>query len=135
MHVYYGDILEKISEEPQWWDECAVPRFCEFSPDKVADIYAREVALVLIECQSCGAPFKVAFSYGVRAYWKEEKSLEDCVREGRIHYGDPPHYCCAAGPTMNSVPIRVLEFWKRHCGVNTRIPEREIELTPFWEKD
>jgi hypothetical protein len=53
MHNYYKDIISKIPEEPQWFDEEAVPRYCPFTPDKLANIYADECALVLIQCQGC----------------------------------------------------------------------------------
>ena len=37
---------------------------------------------------------------------------------GSFHYGDPPRHGmtdngCLAGDTMNSVPIRIIEFWEK----------------------
>ena len=121
MHQYYGDILERVSEQPQWFDEHAVPRFCAFSPQRLASIYAREAALVLIRCQSCNREFAVAFSeLNLRhALWSDDhktkiKTIGDLIEEGSLHYGDPPNVrCCPAGPTMNSEPVRVLEYWYR----------------------
>jgi len=131
MNHHYSDIRARIEEEPTWWDEYAVPRYGPFTPDDGADIYAREIALVLIRCQNCGAPFKVAFSWNAYRlnYERVEGvdyegqplfrmapalSLSERIPEGRIHYGDPPNAgCCAAGPTMNCEDERVLEFWRR----------------------
>ncbi|MFW6184041.1 MAG: hypothetical protein ACOC8X_09610 [Chloroflexota bacterium] len=40
--------------------------------------------------------------------------LSELIDAGRLHYGDPPNAgCCPAGPTMNSEPRRVLEFYRR----------------------
>lgn len=137
MHHHYKDILEKIDEEPQWWDEEAVPRFCEFKPWESANIYADSVVLVLISCQNCDQEFKVCFSDTMMsAYhrwrtakwyetpekpvleWGEEAaakySLKGRLQEwGELHYGDPPNYCCGVGATMNSIPHKVLEWWER----------------------
>ena len=39
-------------------------------------------------------------------------TLSERIRDMTIAYGDPPNIgCCPAGPTMNSVPRRVLEYW------------------------
>ena len=118
MHRHYRDILDRIAEPPVWFDENAVPRFCEFSTSETAYIYTNEAALVLIECQSCATLFKVAFTeLNLRdELWdnskKKVKNISDLIADGSIHYGDPPNIrCCGVGPTMNSVPIRVLEYW------------------------
>ncbi len=131
MNHHYNDIRSLIKEEPKWWDEEAVPRYCEFSPHEVAHIYADEVALVLIKCQACHREFRVAFSMsamkGMVHYGEEGveratinrlsgqfyESLADMIRSKKIHYGDPPNIeCCAAGPTMNCDDIQVLEYWR-----------------------
>ncbi len=121
MHHDYKDIRDKIPEEPQWFDENAVPRYCAFAPTEVADIYAREAALVLIRCQDCQHPFKVAFVHNrmndvMRHMAKMEPiTLADLIRGKTLHYGDPPNIgCCAAGPTMNCDDIRVLEYWRKN---------------------
>jgi hypothetical protein len=62
MHTTYADILDRINEPPKWFDEHAVPRYCDFAPREVAYIYAQEAVLVLIHCQNCKAGFRVAFS-------------------------------------------------------------------------
>jgi hypothetical protein len=50
-HQHYDDILSKIPEAPQWFDEHAVPRYCEFAPDRCADIHCAEAVLIRITCQ------------------------------------------------------------------------------------
>jgi hypothetical protein len=133
MHPYYGDILSRIDAEPIWFDEHAVPRFCEFSPEQSASIYVDECALAEISCQACKRPFRVAFSAmnvkAEREMSKEEwqaflsdsaraheniRPVADAIRNGKLHYGDPPNVqCCDAGPSMNSIPLRVVEYWSR----------------------
>jgi len=135
MNHHYADVREKLGE-PQWWDEHAVPRYCEFSPDVTADIYCREVCLLGIECQACEKRFKVCisagdFGFGVKGFEDRRGSLAKSIEDGSIHYGDPPNSgCCPSGPTMNSVPRRVLQFWRRGGRFEwVRVPglERSIE--------
>lgn len=132
MNHHYRDIRDKAGE-PLWWDENAVPRYCEFGPRETANIYAREAALVLIRCQDCGAEFKVAFSYSP---WPDREKISDQIKTDVIHYGDPPNAdCCPAGPTMNSVPVRVLEFWTQTDLVTDgwrRVPDLEREIDCEW---
>lgn len=132
MHHHYDDILSRIAEAPQWFDEHAVPRFGPFAPGLCADIYADEVVLLAIECQACRQSFNVAMSQNratriMREHRRREMrhsdaapapdidmSLAGAVRTRAIHFGDPPNIgCCPAGPTMNSEPRRVLQFWRR----------------------
>jgi hypothetical protein len=114
MHQYYEDIISKLGN-PIWWDEHAVPRYCEFSPEEVADIYAREVVYFLIECQNCGRMFRVAISNSGYDKKYEKYSLIPHILEKSIGYGDPPNIrCCGAGPTMTSDNLCVLEFWHRY---------------------
>jgi hypothetical protein len=120
---------------PTWWDENGTPRFAAHHPNLCADIYATEVALLRISCQSCGAEYDVQMSWSLagsiltaarlgspdvkiadREQRREkfaETSLSAQVRAGTIHYGDPPCDRCAAGATMNCWDLRVLEFWSR----------------------
>jgi hypothetical protein len=149
MHHHYRDIVDKLGP-PQWWDECGVPRYCQFGPHETNNIYADEVALLEIACQDCGERFKVAMSSSLfdrilRGPLLEKDgdeilghevqmapSLADAIREGAIHYGDPPNAgCCPAGPTMNCEDLRVLEFWaKPHNGLElARQSELEGELS------
>ena len=141
MHTHYGDILDRISDPPKWFDERAVPRYCDFSPNLVAFIYAKEAALVLIQCQACAREFQVAFSEvnandrlcdGERKFTTK---IADLIAERRLHYGDPPNVkCCSAGATMNSVPVRVLQYWYKPVirgegmGPHPKFPDREVIL-------
>jgi hypothetical protein len=134
MHHHYGDIRSLAAEPPQWWDEYAVPRYCAFTPDEVANVYAHEVALVEIACQNCGARFAVAWSRS-RHQMGEDETGHVWVREARpfdplrFHFGDPPNAgCCDAGPTMNCEDLRVLQSWRRENFVWVRQPEKEIRL-------
>ncbi|MBV9863308.1 MAG: hypothetical protein JO267_14305 [Alphaproteobacteria bacterium] len=162
MNQNYHDILSRISEEPRWFDEHAVPRFCEFHPGEVADIYAEEVVLAEITCQECGQQFLVALSYGVGRWLDERDSptydhrrLAALIKTKALHYGDPPNIsCCAAGATMNSEPHRVIEYWCRNhreftktqgeANIVTNVSEYfrwkrdsslEIDIRPAWVKN
>lgn len=136
----YDDILSRIMEPPGWFDEHGVPRWSKFAPGEQSNIYASQVVLMLIECQACAMMFRVCLSwhrldavFHGRAY---ESNLAADVRGKTIHYGDPPNTgCCAAGPTMNSLPRRVLEFWQFGDEDGTgglrewhRRPELEVEI-------
>ena len=133
MNNGYSDIRSRIPEQPKWWDEYAVPRYCDFGPDEVADIYARTVVLALIECQACSTEFRVAFSEGSLG----DGNLAKAIGDKTLHYGDPPNACeglCLAGATMNSVPRRVLEYWDKDPTSFdwVRHPEYEVDITPDW---
>jgi hypothetical protein len=137
MHHHYKDIRERIAGEPLWFDENGVPRYCEFTPRDAANIYANQIALVLIRCQQCQREFKVAFSWSMNDYICGRPSLVDEITSGSIHYGDPPNIeCCPAGPTMNCDDLRVLEFWRNdERGLEkVRDPSLEIVL-PDGEED
>jgi len=127
MKCFYSDIIEKCGE-PQWWDEVGVPRYCNFDPKKVNDIYAREVAFLRIRCQSCHKEFLVAISWcpihnlrNIAAYSERKK--------GDIYYRDPPRHDidgrCCAGETMTSETLEVIELWKSDIGKWTRLTEFE----------
>ncbi len=136
MNHHYQDITDKLGQ-PRWWDEAAVPRYTAFSTEEVANIYAGEVALAEIACQGCGHLFPVAFSLSaIQQFRGGGRALAETIERGELSYGDPPNYgCCAAGPTMTSDMIRVIEFWRRErSGDWVRVPELEIacgsELEP-----
>lgn len=110
----YEDIRSHIHEEPRWWDERGVPRYCDPHPDNLADIYASEAVFAEIACQSCGERFTVAFSYGLLDRAHERETLAERIANDTIHYGDPPNTgCCVSGASMNSEFIRVLSLWAR----------------------
>jgi len=113
VHHDYADIRSRIEDKPSWFDEHGVPRYGKFEPRDCANIYASEVVLLLIMCQRCQHQFLVCMSWSQsRRALYGEPSLTDRVKDGSIHYGDPPNVaCCPAGPTMNSVPRQVAQFW------------------------
>lgn len=128
MNHHYFDIRSRIAEPPTWFDEHGVPRYCEFAPKECSNIYAREVALVRIACQGCGNGFQVCLSAGLG-----DVLLSKLVETRELHYGDPPNIdCCAAGPSMNSIPQRVLQFWRAAEFSWHRVPELEVDITPDW---
>jgi hypothetical protein len=43
MLQHYEDILSRIAEPPRGFDEHGVPRYCDFAPHRIANIYAREI--------------------------------------------------------------------------------------------
>lgn len=115
----YSDITGLTDTTPKWYDENGVPRYCDFHPDHMANIYASEAVLAAIKCQGCQAEFRVAFSELNQNHklWDERKKmriafLSDLILDRTLHYGDPPNTrCCHAGPSMNSTPISVIEYW------------------------
>jgi hypothetical protein len=114
MNNYFQDIVEKLGE-PKWFDDNGYPRYCDFAPDEISNIYAREVAFLLITCQNCNTPFKVAVSSNGFNWHGGPHSYRQIILDHAIGYGDPPNmHCCSAGPSMTSNPVRVLEFWERY---------------------
>jgi len=123
MHRDYTDIRSLTPTQPLWFDEYAVPRYVEFSPAQLANIYAREAALAEIECQACGHPFQVAFSGA-----NHRGPLSEAIVENTLEYGDPPNInCCAAGPTMSSRARRVVQYWAM---ANVELPD----LSPLLDR-
>jgi hypothetical protein len=122
MHGHYKDILDRIDEPPAWFDNYGVPRFGHFSPRHLGNIYASEAALAEVSCQNCRRMFKVALT---DAFTSKRLGLSDEIRLGRVHYGDPPNvHCCDAGPSMNSVMHKILEYWSR-----------DYEVSWDWQRD
>ena len=119
MHRPYQDILDRIPEPPLWFDENAVPRYAPFAPGQLANIYAQEAALVVVQCQGCGRNVHVAFSELNLAeeLWSMDRksrvrNIGHLITAGTHDYGDRPNVnCCDAGPTMGSVALRVEQYW------------------------
>lgn len=112
MNPSYEDITSRINEAPAWWQQGGVPRWGQFGPQQAASIYAREVVLMEIACQSCQTLFKVALCDRLLS---DEPPLAQQITAGTLHYGDPPNTgCCAAGASMNSEPRAILEYWSTH---------------------
>lgn len=129
MHSEYSDITSRIPEAPSWYDENGTPRYGEFTPMMLADIYADECVLMEVGCQGCALVFRVAMSSSVMVRLSEvitrglsvdtgEPVLAKQIVAGSIHYGDPPNHVKTdhAGSTMNSIPRRVVEYWSREAG-------------------
>ena len=145
MYRLYSDIRDKLGE-PLWHDEHGVPRYCEFHPEHCG-IYDRHVALLEIECQSCGQRFPVSASWdhgdAIQAWvsagkpqgfkWEDALELPTPTNHGgSFTFGDAPWHgerqC--AGTTMTTDTIRVLQFWSRDGGEHgfdwRRRPEFEV---------
>jgi len=109
----YPDLVSRLGQ-PLWWDEHGTPRYQPFHPKLCPNIYANQCCLMEVSCQECGQVFKVQLSSGPF----HQCPLSEIIPDHRIHYGDPPAAGhdpkCVAGSTMNSDPIRVLEFWTRN---------------------
>ncbi len=143
MHHDYSDITGLTDATPKWHDENGVPRYCDFHPDHMANIYASEAVLAAIECQRCKAEFRVAFSELNQKHnlWDERQKmriafLSDLILDRTLHYGDPPNTrCCDAGPSMNSIPISVIEYWvKPYIRQERGTPIRDPSLLN-WTRD
>lgn len=135
MKQSYLDILDRRpNDSVLWWDENGVPRYGKFSPHLVANIYASEIVLLKVACQNCNQQFLVAISALVLS---GDNSLITKIENRTLEYGDPPNAgCCPAGPTMSSIPLKVLQFWK-YDGDElemVRLPEYETEIVPNWAK-
>ena len=115
----YKDITSRIAEKPKWYDSNGVPRYNDFHPKDVPNIYAREAVLFRIDCQACGQQFKVAL---------QAESMDDplapSVALGQLMYLDPPHHGGCVGETMMSESRRTLEFWRNDRDW-VRVPELE----------
>jgi hypothetical protein len=128
----YSDILGKIAEPPRWWDENRVPRYVDFSPWHIADIYSDEAALIEIACFGCLTIYKLAcsmlhFEAGERA----GLPVAEAIRRGDLLMSDPPNPgCCRDGPSIGCYNLRVLEYWCRRNDRRewTRDQSLEIDL-------
>lgn len=143
MHHDYSDITSLTDASPKWHDENGVPRYCDFHPDQMANIYAFEAVLASIECQACKTEFRVAFSELNQRHklWDEAGKkriafLSDLILDRTLHYGDPPNTrCCDAGPSMNSIPISVIEYWiKPYIRTERGQPIRDPSLLNWTRK-
>ncbi|WP_153039460.1 hypothetical protein [Sphingobium yanoikuyae] len=119
MHIHYHDILSRISDEPLWWFD-GVPRFSPFKPDDVC-VYGVDTVLVHTECRSCRKRYDVAFR---SAYIREKIAYE-----ASLDLGDPPNACCRVGPTMSSIEIEIIEYWRP-----LPFPTLGWERVPEWER-
>jgi len=140
MFNVYDDITERIAEPPKWWDEQGVPRYGDYGPHAIWNIYARETALVEIACSWCWDHFEVAFSIpgpGLQETLGNCKTIAEAIEKGELHYGDPPNYGnCRCGASMGCYDLRVLQYWKRPPIKDwSRDSRLEIELPDKRELD
>ena len=121
MKQRYSDITSRISTPPLWWNTNGVPRYEEFSHIMRSDAYADEVALLKIACQACAKEFNVEVSW---ERYSKRPSMSS--KPNDIWYGDPPNIgCCSIGPTMSSISLYVVQFWKRNVEGWRRCPDFE----------
>lgn len=132
MKSSYDDIKSRIQEVPHWFDTNGTPRYGVFKPENSPNIYAEQVILLAIACQNCKFKFLVELNCDYRSL--SPKKLSEQIPVKKIHYGDPPSHHCV-GDTMNSVPLRVVEFWQKteSCDFE-RLKSLEIECLPEWAK-
>ena len=142
MKASYEDITRRIIELPLWWDSDGVPRYDPFTPNLCPNIYASEVLLIEISCQSCNQRFHVEQHWSVmETITKNIPKFSDYLKEtyqgelSRIHYGDPPIHGCT-GDTMNCWDLRVIQFWKkddfnwiRDHDLEMPLPDGQYEIT------
>lgn len=134
MKPRYSDILERVPDEPVWWTQHGVPRFCRFEPNRGSDVYATWAVLLRIECQYCSKEFDVELVWGSFTPSRPEVSIRSWRENPRykwfpFRYGDPPSHNCT-GDTMSSVPLRVLACYHHNKdGSWERIEGFEIENT------
>ena len=132
----YGDIRERIAETPKWWDERGVPRYADFEPSRIADVYSQEAALIEVACAACKARLQVACSnIDADPLLKYGTPLADKIRRGELSYSEPPaHGNCEDGPSMSCQELRVLQYWYRGHrsgawgGGWVRDPRLEVDL-------
>jgi hypothetical protein len=160
-------------EQPLWWDENGVPRYKPHHPKLCPDIYATEIALLRISCQSCDTEFEVQMSWSEHADLMSlvnamrmiksatgvslhvgprtistATALSERVKDGSIHYGDPPRHGhgqgkiniggTCSGDTMNCWDLKVMEFWRRgdkKIHDWNRVAELEIDLPDMQDEE
>jgi hypothetical protein len=110
----FPDITTKLGK-PKWYDVKGYPRYCRFHPDKQSNIYASLVALIEVGCQNCERKWVVCVSVD-RKDFKRHIEFPSRTSIGDFHYGDPPSHVKEdhAGSTMNSIPLRVIQFWSKN---------------------
>lgn len=131
----FTDITSKMGK-PKWYDTKGFPRYCTFHPNRTSNIYAQYVALILIGCQSCQKTWRVAVSIHMLDVLGEHFQFPTKTDIGSFHYGDPPSHVKHdhRGSTMNSIPIRVIEFWKKRTAFRgwVRIKKYEVFIKEDW---
>lgn len=125
MKASYEDILKRIKDPIQWFDDRGTPRYDLFYPTLVPDIYANEALLLKIRCAGCEKAFLVGLS---RSSFYSGSRFRDNLQ--CVGYGDAPIHGCS-GDTMLSDAIRVVEYWAKDEATGhewQRFPELEITI-------
>lgn len=128
----YADIKALTDQEPTWYDDNGVPRYCAFSPDSLG-VYIKYACYVEIACQSCAKRFMVGVGANAHSWFPGDEEPHFNTLESlttRFHYGDPPRHDCV-GDTMNCVDIKIVEAWQKGAGFDwywKRISEYEQDL-------
>lgn len=116
MNTCYDDIYSRIKDPIKWFDEMAVPRYCDFHPAKLANIHANQVVLFLLACQYCEAKFNVAYSTNrYNEYPIADLVVNSSIKEinNSFYTPDPPNTnCCDTGLSMTTDVLDILEIWK-----------------------
>jgi hypothetical protein len=164
---YYKDIIDRCGE-PKWYDGNGVPRYIDFDPDQcgVYDRYVAYLEIACQSCderffvavevdsmEAVATHFRLPIKPTESKIEKVERKLDGhptlspWEQIGSFHFGDPPRHGnfdkeveerCAAGDTMNSVPKRIIEFWRLVSEPLSeygwkRMPEYEFEI--IYEKE
>lgn len=141
MKAQFDDIIKRAGT-PAWYDVDGIPRYGEFNPDDVANIYANHIAFIHVGCQNCYETFYVTnhchkgiaeADRRIIGLDNPEISLPSKGDIGWFRYGDPPRHNCI-GDTMNSIPLEVLKFYIKEDGEYIRHPEYEVDVWPEWAK-
>jgi hypothetical protein len=129
----YDDIRSRIAEAPAWFDQSGVPRYGAFVPRQSPNIYAEQVCLMEIACQRCEKRFRVELS---STFELSKGRLDQAIRNRDLRYGDPPNHRCS-GDSMTSIPLRVLEFWRKPAPGEEfeRVRDLEIDVKPEGEEE
>ncbi len=126
MYPLYRDLRERLGV-PKWIDRHGVPRYSEFSPEEAAEIYCDYVALLEVECQSCGKTFQCAKAVSwcheaIRHGEPFPENTPEAMATYLFGWGDAPWHTFAgaedafdsqcSGTTM-STDIKVLGYWQK----------------------
>ena len=157
MHPDYSDITSRLGKPLWWYDRgAAIPRYDSFRPD-MCGIYDHVAALCIIRCQCCHMEFPVSVEFDRMGQIQRGPEGTHVFREIMFPnaedpgdfdaWGDPPRHChmegtCAAGDTMSSEFVRIVEFWIRDEDRShetfmefVRHPEYELDYSAQLEAD
>ena len=110
MNRRYDDLLSMSDRKPSFFQAGGVPRWSDFRAGESTDKYAHDCAIVEIACQLCDMRFHVLMESTSR----DRKTIAEAIRGNALYYRDPPNVgCCDAGPSMTSLTIAVVEYWRR----------------------